>query len=81
MGKVIAMYVEYNKYGKKRCYIKENRKQKVISDGIDVKKRKWRKQCAPQREKHSKVAHSQKNQKAQQKRKRKKGMSGECLKF
>jgi len=43
MGKVIAMYVEYNKYGKKRCYIKENKKQKVISDGIDVKKRKWRK--------------------------------------
>ena len=46
MGKVIAMYVEYNKYGKKRCYIEENRKQGVISDGINVKKGRWRKQRA-----------------------------------
>jgi len=28
IGKVIAMYIEYNRYEKKGCYIEENRKCK-----------------------------------------------------
>jgi len=37
------MYVKYNRYGKKGYYIKENKKQGVISDGVDIKKGRWKK--------------------------------------
>jgi len=43
IGKVIAMYVKYNKYGKKGCYIEKNKKQGVISDGVYIKKGRWKK--------------------------------------
>jgi len=47
---------------------------------MDVKKEKKRKRCSLGRQRHSKAAYGQKNWKVQQKRKKKKGTSGECSK-
>jgi len=32
MGEVITTYVECNRYGKKGCYVEENRGQGIIPD-------------------------------------------------
>jgi len=49
------MYVEYEKYSKKGYYVKENRRQEVISD-----RQRWYRY---QEGKEGEIVHSQENQK------------------
>jgi len=60
--------------------MEENRRQGVIKDSMNVKRRRRRKQHTPQREKHSKAIHDQESRKAQPKRGIVKGRLGEPLK-
>ena len=48
---------------------------------MDTRRRKRKKQYSPKRQRCSKAAYGQKNWKAQQGWKEKKGMLGECSKF
>jgi len=62
------MYMQYERYEEKECHMEENRRQEVIKN-----RKRW---CGY----IEKVVHSQKNQKAQQKRGIMKRRSREPLK-